>query len=97
MDALPLSVQFISFSCKFWAKIWSNKNAFQKDVYRPLQWPSGWLGGVVSLGGVCPGLVSTGGVSAQGGVCLGGVCLGVGGCTPPVNRITDRCKDITFP
>ena len=38
-----------------------------------------------------------GGVSAQGGVCLGGVCLGVGGCTPPVNRIKDRCKDITFP
>ena len=32
-----------------------------------------------------------------GGVCPGGVCLG-GVCTdPPVNRITDRCKNITFP
>ena len=44
-------------------------------------------------GGVCPG-----GVSAQGGVvCLpGGVCLWLRQ-TPPVNRITDRCKNITFP
>ena len=43
---------------------------------------------------------------AQGGVCLEGVCLGgvcLGGiCLRgvhlfPVNRITDRCKNMTFP
>ena len=51
-----------------------NKNAFQKDAYRPLQWQC------VSPGGCLPG---------QPGVCLagqGGVCLGVsawpGGCLP---------------
>ena len=44
-----------------------------------------------------------GGVSAQGegSVCLGGVSTqGVsawGVYTPPVNRMTDRCKNITFP
>ena len=43
-----------------------------------------------------------GGVSAWRGVCLGGVCLGVYSPRPrgrhlPVNRITDRCKNITFP
>ena len=40
-----------------------------------------------------------------GGVCLGGVCLGRCVCLPrrvytspsPVNRMTDRCKNITFP
>ena len=38
------------------------------------------------------------GVSAQGGVCPGGGCL-PGGCLPrlpPVNRITDTCKNITL-
>ena len=56
------------------------------------------------------GGLAKGEVSAQGGVCLEGVCLGgvsvqgvsaYGGClskvTPPVNRITDRCENITFP
>ena len=47
--------------------------------------PGGVCPGGVSLGGLCPGGVS----AAQGGVCLGG-CL-------PVNRITDRCKNITSP
>ena len=53
--------------------------------------------GVLLLGGVC----SEGGVSALGGVCSQG---GVGGCgipactqaAPPVNRMTDRCKNITL-
>ena len=50
-------------------------------------------------GGVC---LSGGGVCLSGGgVCLGGVCReGVprqGGRQPPVNRIIDRCKNITFP
>ena len=31
-----------------------NKNAFQQDAYRPLQWPPGWGGGVVCPGGVFP-------------------------------------------
>ena len=57
-----------------------NKNAFQQDAYRPLQWPS--------RGGCLP---NGGGVSAQegvylgvGGVCLldGGVCVCLGGCLP---------------
>ena len=62
------------------------------------------LGGVCSWGGVC----SQPGVSALGGVCfggvssLGGVCSGGGirACTeadtPPVSRMTDRCKNITL-
>ena len=44
--------------------------------------------GVSARGGVC-----LGGVSTQGdGVCQAGVCQ-----TPPMNRITDRCKNITLP
>ena len=45
-------------------------------------------------GGFSPGGLP-GGVSAQGG-CLsgGGVCVAD---SPPVNRITDRCKNITLP
>ena len=61
-----------------------------------------------ALGGVCSwGEVSTlQGVSAprgdvySGGVCSGGGC-GIPACTeadtPPVNRITDACKNITLP
>ena len=56
-----------------WIKM--NKNAFQYDAYRPLQWPS--------LEGKC--------VSSQGGlprgVCPGGGCLGVS-ATPPMDRQT---------
>ena len=48
---------------------------------------SGHLRGVFQREGVCPG----GMVSAQGGVCQESVHL------PPVNRMTDRCKNITFP
>ena len=52
--------------------------------------------GGVCLGGVCPGAECLpGGVSAQGGM----VCIP--SCTeadiPPVNRMTDRCKNITLP
>ena len=55
------------------------------------------------------GGVSAQKVSAQGDVCLGSVCLGGvsawGGCLPrgvsarypPVNRMTDGCKNITLP
>ena len=59
------------------------------------------LGGVLSPGGV-PG---SGGCLVLGGVCSGeGVCSGGGGgipaCTeadiPPVDRMTDRCKNITL-
>ena len=45
------------------------------------------------------------GVSAQGGLPRGDACLGVsargvsaqGAADPPVNRMTDRCKNITLP
>ena len=52
-------------------------------------------GGGICLGGVCPGGVCLGGV-CPGDVCLGGglprgIYLGM--C---VNRITDRCKNITL-
>ena len=40
-----------------------------------------------------------GGVWPEGGVCLGGggFAQGMYTSTPPVNRITDRSEDITFP
>ena len=53
-----------------------NKNAFQKDVYRPL-------------------------VDRIPACIAGGVYLPMGGgpaqVLPPVNRITDTCKNITLP
>ena len=57
------------------------------------------------MGGVCSGGVCSQGVSALGGSAPGGVSAlgGVysGGCEvppfPPVNRITDACKNITLP
>ena len=59
----------------------------------------GCLPGVSAQGGVCPGVVCLGGcllrgVSAPGGVCWGCVYLLR---VPPVNRMTDRCKNITLP
>ena len=62
-------------------------------------WDGGWG---VCQGGVCRG-VSVQGVSAQGVSALGvsawrGVYPGMHwGRHPPVNRMTDRCKSITFP
>ena len=36
--------------------------------------------------------------ASRGGAILGGVCPGKGlADTPPVNRMTDRCKNITLP
>ena len=54
------------------------------------------------IGGVCLWM-SAQGVSAKGGCLPGGVCQGVCisqhamGQTPPMNRTTDRCKNITLP
>ena len=60
-------------------------------------------------GGCLPGGCLPRGVSAWVGVCLGGICPGgvcPGGCLsqhalgqtlPPVDRMTDRCKNIIFP
>ena len=46
-------------------------------------------------GGVCPGGCLPGG---GGGVCPGGLPKGgIWQTPPPVNRITDRCKNITLP
>ena len=61
-------------------------------------------GGLPGPGGVClvrGGLPGLGGLPGPGEVCLvWGVCLvrGGGGSleTPPVNRITDTCKNITL-
>ena len=60
--------------------------------------PRGCLpSGGVCLGGSAHGDVCLGG-SAHGDVCLKGVSVHGGVHLPPsVNRITDRCKNITFP
>ena len=34
------------------------------------------------------------GACVVGGMCSGGACIP---CTPPVDRMTDACKNITFP
>ena len=52
------------------------------------------LQGVFTLQGVSAGGCLPRGCLPIGVACPGGICLGV--CTPPVNRITDRCKNITF-
>ena len=58
-----------------------------------------WGGVCVCSGGVC----SRGGSAPEGGCLLPGVgvvsALGAGGVRypPPVNRITDPCKNITLP
>ena len=65
-----------------------NKNAFQLDAYRPLQWSSDGdclPGKGVCLGGVYLGGCLPRGVSAWRDVCPGGVCLGevsAWGCLP---------------
>ena len=58
---------------------------------------------------VCLGVCLPKGVCLPRGVCQGGVCRGEGMCAqggvypgvcgrhPPVNRITDMCKNITLP
>ena len=64
---------------------------------------STWWGGVsreVSTQGVCPGgcVCARGGGVTRGWGCVGG---SIPACNeadiPPVNRITDRCKNITLP
>ena len=46
------------------------------------------------VGGVCPGGCLPRGVSTHGdGICQVGVCQ----TPPPLNRITDRCENITLP
>ena len=64
-------------------------------------WGGGCLPGGVSAqrgclprGGVCPGVCLPGGVSAQGAGVSAGVCLAD---TPPVDRMTDPCENITLP
>ena len=67
-----------------------------------------YLGGVPARRVYLPGGYLPGGVPAQGGVYLPGgvhlprgVCVPAWGCTcpgtPPVNRMTERCKNITLP
>ena len=46
------------------------------------------------VGGSAQGECLPGRGSAQGGVCPGDVCVAD---PPPVNRMTDRCKNITLP
>ena len=62
---------------------------------------SGHLGGGVSAQWGQPLGRQAQGLFAQMGVCLGGVCPGGmstwGMCTsPPVERMTDACENITF-
>ena len=53
--------------------------------------------GVFAQRAVCQGCLP-GGVFSQGGVCLEEVCLPRGDVwqTPPLNRITDACENITL-
>ena len=52
-------------------------------------------------GCTCQGVYLPRGVDLPGGVPVQGGCTCLWGCTcpgtPPVNRMTDRCKNITFP
>ena len=70
-------------------------------------WQGGraWQGGVRGRGGACMaggrawgGVHGRGGMRGGGGACVaGGVCVSCDThAPPPVNRITDRCKNITF-
>ena len=77
-----------------------------------LLWGSVYFGGMVSTHGGCllpevsaPRGCLLRGVCSQGGVSAPGGCLLLGGCgipactevdTPPVNRMTNRCKNITL-
>ena len=65
-----------------------NKNAFQQDAYRSLQWPVAGAGGCLPREGVC-----------LGGCLLRGGCL-PDGCTPPfplwTKFLTHACENITF-
>ena len=79
-------------------QIMINKNEFQWDAYRPLV--ARTFQHVCSQGGVCSGGVCSRGMSAPGGACLlsRGVSQHAMRQTPsPVNRMTDRCKNITLP
>ena len=83
------------------------KIAFQYDAYCPLvarisqhvlRWGGACSRGCLLLGGAC----SQGGacILSQGGACLWsqGVCIqACNGADPPVNRITDTCKNINLP
>ena len=68
-----------------------NKNAFQQDAYRPLQWPTGERG--ASAQGDVSACTGYRGVSAP-------VHAGIQSRPPPpphVNRITDACENIILP
>ena len=62
-----------------------------------LLWGGSAPGGVCSREGVCLGGCLLRGVSAMGGVCLS-ACWDTTprADTPPVNRMTNRCKNITL-
>ena len=69
-----------------------NKNAFQQDAYRSLQWPSSVGGGGVCPRGVCQGACTPPWTKTQTPPIA---CWDTH--PPPVNRMTDRGKNITFP
>ena len=58
--------------------------------------PAWGEGCVPTRGCTCQGCTSPGGVPAQGCTCPGGVSQHAMGQAPPVNRMTDRFKNITF-
>ena len=76
----------------------SNKNAFQEDAYRPLidRIPVGV--GVPAPGEGVGGVCSRGGYLLQGDACSlgGGISQHAMGQTPPVDRMTHTCKNITL-
>ena len=84
-DMHPLGVQILSISCIFWENL-ANRMLVPPRELVPPPWGN--------LGSVC-----SGGWSAPGDVYSEGGCLLPGGVRycPPVNRITDACKNITLP
>ena len=61
----------------------------------------------IPVGYIPPAAVAAGGEGPAAGCLPGGICVGrflpggcvclTRGCTPPVNRMTDACENITFP
>ena len=81
-----------SSSCSGWSAPGGGGDLFQGGLLQEWSGPGGLLWGVSASGGSARGVCSRG--SAPGGeVCVPQHALGQ---IPPVNRMTDRCKNITF-
>ena len=89
-DRWPYSGVCCSGGCLVLGGVWSWGGVWSRGVSGPR--------GVWSRGGLVPGGSGPGGL-VQGGLVPGGVWSSGGVCwseTPPVNRMTNRCKNITL-